>query len=275
MPGPQPPELTVVQLSDTHLRAGGGLLAGAIDTLANLDAALAQLVASGVRPSLLLHSGDLSDDGSEDSYRIAADRLGHAAAALGGCPVVVTLGNHDDRRGFRAGFLGDASAEDEPYTWVVEVDGMRVVGLDSIRPGRPDGALDDSQLEWLADVLATPAERGTILALHHPPVPGPVGPMNAMGLRDPQRLGDVVRGSDVRMIVSGHVHHASVGVLAGVPVWSSPALAYTMDTAVGSDAAVLRGLGSVGFTRLDVRGADVVASAVLLDHDQREVVRWG
>lgn len=57
---------------------------------------------------------------------------------------------------------------------VHEVDGLRIVALDTSVPGYHHGALRPEQLAWLADVPATPVEHGTLVALHHPPLPLPM-----------------------------------------------------------------------------------------------------
>ncbi len=272
----QLPDLTVVQLSDSHLYADAARrLDGTVDTTAQFVAALEAVAAFRPAPAAIIVSGDLAEDGAEGTYQRARALLEETVERLGGdCPVLVTLGNHDDRRAFRAGYLGESDPSDAPWTSVVEVDGLRLVGLDSTVDRRPHGHLDEAQLAWLADVLATPAPRGTVVVVHHPPIPSPVGLMNTMGLRNAAALGEVLRGSDVRLVLSGHVHHASAGTIAGVPVWTSPALAYYLDPFVPTDAGYLRGLGLVGLTRVDVRGRDVVATAVPVDARLPETVRF-
>ena len=53
------------------------------------------------------------------------------------------------------------------------MDGLRIIALDTSVPGYHHGELTDAQLAWLADVLATPAPHGTLLALT-PPLPVPM-----------------------------------------------------------------------------------------------------
>jgi hypothetical protein len=83
-----------------------------------------------------------------------------------------------------------------------------------------------------------------------------------VALREPERLADVISGSDVRLILSGHTHRVSAGTLAGVPVWISPS--------TGSHADVLarngfRGHAGGGFTRVDVLDdGEIVATFVPL-----------
>ena len=67
---------------------------------------------------------------------------------------------------------GSAATQDRVH----DVAGLRIVSLDTSVPGYHHGELTDDQLAWLADVLATPAPHGTLLALHHPPIPIPMMP---------------------------------------------------------------------------------------------------
>ena len=90
---------------------------------------------------------------------------------------------------------------------------------------------------------------GTVLVVHHPPIWSTTPTSELVALREPQRLAAVIRGSDVRLVLSGHTHRVSAGTLAGVPVWVSPS--------TGSHADVLarngfRGHTGGGFTRIDI-----------------------
>ena len=82
------------------------------------------------------------------------------------------MGNHDERAAYARGLFD--SDDDGAQDRVHEVDGLRIVALDTSVPGYHHGELRPEQLAWLADVLATPAEHGTLLAMHHPPLPLPM-----------------------------------------------------------------------------------------------------
>ncbi len=113
-----------------------------------------------------------------------------------------------------------------------EVDGLRIVALDTSVPGYHHGELTAEQLSWLADVLATPAEHGTLLAMHHPPLPLPMlRAAELIELHDQQALADVIAGTDVRGILAGHLHLSTWSTFAGVPVSVASASCYTSDPA--------------------------------------------
>ena len=266
------PELTVVQISDTHLVAGGGSLPGGVNPAGLVEAALRVVAGSGARVSALLLTGDLADAGVPEAYQRLRELVEPCAERLG-ARVVYVMGNHDDRDAFSAGLLGGG-----PCDAVHDVDGLRVVVLDSTTPGRHDGRLEPEQLDWLGDVLAQPAPRGTLLALHHPPVRSPVPTVDLLRLADADRLAEVVAGSDVRMVLSGHAHHVGCGALGGVPVWVGPALAYRIDALPPRHR--LRGVVGPGISRVDLIDGQVVATAVDLtpavsvyDADEEGMVR--
>ncbi|MEN0101970.1 MAG: metallophosphoesterase, partial [Curtobacterium sp.] len=99
MQTPAPGTLRVLHLSDTHLTGDGALHQGTVDTSAALDALLERLdVVEGV--GLVVVSGDVSEDGSPESYAALLERAGGWGERHGAALVTVP-GNHDQREGFR------------------------------------------------------------------------------------------------------------------------------------------------------------------------------
>ncbi|MBN9212552.1 MAG: phosphodiesterase [Microbacterium sp. 71-36] len=228
-----PARRVILHLSDTHLLAGDRLLGGRYDAGAHLRRTLTAAEATGVRPDAVVFTGDLTDLGEPDAYRALRAEVEPWAARLG-APVVWVAGNHDERPALRAELL-DADPTQEPVTGVWDLDGLRLIALDSTVPGWHHGDLDAAQLEWLRAELAEPAPLGTILALHHPPLPTHIPFFDILELRDQPGLAAAIAGSDVRAILAGHLHYSTSGTFAGVPVSVSAASCYTMDLAAPSD----------------------------------------
>lgn len=139
------------------------------------------------------------------------------------------MGNHDERGAFRRVLLDQDPAGAGPVDQVVDLGGLRLIALDSAVPGFHHGDLTEAQLAWLKEELAAPAPLGTILALHHPPLPTPLGAMTVLEPRGIDRLEEVVRGTDVRAILGGHLHYPTAAAFADVPVLVAGATSYTMD----------------------------------------------
>ncbi|MFE1645485.1 phosphodiesterase [Microbacterium sp. P01] len=226
--GQHPPaRRTIVHLSDTHLMGGNRPLGERYDTAGNLARALAAVERSGVRPDAIVFTGDLTDLGEPEAYRALRAQVEPFAARLG-APVVWVAGNHDERPELRRELL-DAEPTDDPIVGVWDLGGLRLIALDSTVPGWHHGDLDAEQLEWLRSELAEPAPLGTLLALHHPPLPSHLPFFDILELRDQGRFADVVAGTDVRGILAGHLHYSTSGTFAGVPVSVAAATCYTMN----------------------------------------------
>lgn len=213
--------LRILHLSDTHLYGDGRLHYGLVDTLAALDRVLVRAGEAGAI-DLIAASGDLSDDGSAASYRLLRDRLEPWAAARGAA-IAYAMGNHDLPDAFED-VLG-------PRETVQEVGGFRVVTVDTTVARAGYGRIGAERLERLRAVLTEPRVNGTVVVLHHPPVPPTTHLFDTLRLVDPQPLLDVCSASDVRLILAGHYHHALVTEAGtrGIPVVVAPAVANTTD----------------------------------------------
>lgn len=232
--GRYPAASTVIaHVSDTHLLGGGAPLGGAADTVAALARAAAQLARIGGGLDAIVVTGDVADLGEPDAYARARAALEPVATACG-AELVWVMGNHDERAAFREHLLDEAvdgRQPDAPVDRVIEVDGLRIIALDTTVTGYHHGELGADSLDWLDRVLAAPAPRGTIIAMHHAPIPTPIALMDVLELRGQDELADVVRGRDVRLFLGGHLHYPTFGAFAGIPVSVAGATAYTMDLA--------------------------------------------
>lgn len=256
------PERILLHVSDTHLRAGGSRLFDVVDGAQRLARALDAVEASGVRPDALIFTGDLADLGEPGAYRDLRDIVEPLAERLG-AQVLWVMGNHDDRAAFRSGLLGELPAVDT-IDRVDELDGLRVITLDSTVPGHHHGELTDSQLEWLGDALATPAPLGTILAMHHPPVPSVLPLAASVELLDQSSLADVVRGTDVRAIIAGHLHYSTFATFAGIPVSVASSTCYAQDLTVPTGGTRPQD-GAQAFNLVHVYDDTIVHSVVPVD----------
>ncbi|HYI51635.1 MAG TPA: phosphodiesterase [Microbacterium sp.] len=258
------PERVLLHLSDTHLRAAGSRLFDLVDAHDRLGRTLAVIEASGLAPDGIVFTGDLTDLGEGDAYAELRELVDPFAARLG-TRVFWVMGNHDDRSQFRARLLDESPGEEPlPVDRVDELDGLRLVTLDTAVPGFHHGELRDSQLEWLAGVLGTPAPLGTIIAMHHPPVPSVLPLAGSVELRDQRRLARVLRGTDVRTIIAGHLHYSTFASFAGIPVSVASSTCYAQDLTVPVGGTRPQD-GAQAFNMVHVYDDTVVHSIVPVD----------
>ncbi len=254
------PELVIAHLSDTHLTTAGVLYNGVIDPAAALDqvaAALSAAAADRRGPDIIVVSGDLTDSGDPLAYR----RLRAVLKSLAP-QVIYATGNHDVRSVFHTELLG-VPDRPGPILQVHRVGRIRVVVLDSTVVGAGHGVLTPDHLAELAAELAVPSPGGTVLVLHHAPLPPPSPLLTYFALDRPSRWGlaAVVAGTDTRIILAGHHHLAGSGLLGGVPVAVAPSTAIRTDPLAPPGHE--RTFGSAGFNLVRLYPDGTVAVSVI------------
>ena len=224
------PTHVVAHVSDPHLLAERRLY-GAIDTHETLRNAMARLARLELPPQAIVFTGDLADRAEPKAYVKLREIVEPAAAEIG-AEVVWVMGNHDEREHYARELFGEEITEDVTQDRVHDVAGLRVISLDTSVPGYHHGEISPAQLAWLTDLLATPAEHGTVLAMHHPPIPVPmVRAAEVIELHDQHLLAEVIEGTDVRGVIAGHIHFSSYSTFAGVPVSVASSTCYLADPA--------------------------------------------
>jgi Icc protein len=115
---------------------------GAIDAIEALD------------PDAVLVKGDLTDRGTEAEYAeflAAYSRLGPRMRHV--------RGNHD-------AMITENIAANGPFA--VELPGIKLAVLDTVRPGTDRGRISNAQLEWLDDLAAASTSPVLVFGHHHP-----------------------------------------------------------------------------------------------------------
>jgi len=190
----------IAHLSDPHIDLSDVLLdrlRSVVDRLSVVDA--------------ILVTGDIADHGLDTEYRAF---LGEFPSH----PRVVVPGNHDDRAMFERA-LGSRNS-------VLDLDDVRIVGLDSSVPGEDYGLLDAETLDFARDAIAS-APGSVVLAMHHHSVPVGHPIIDATALRNAEQLAALI-APPVIALFTGHVHTAVSSSFAGVPAIGAPGIASTL-----------------------------------------------
>lgn len=213
-PGGAPQRL--LHLTDTHLFADPDALLADVNVHRRFRAVLAAL-ADQSGAAALLHSGDLSHDGSAVAYQ----RLKAALDSLG-LPGRVVPGNHDRRDAMDTAFASGLVTASRS----LRLDHWRVITLDSHVPDQVHGWLDDAELRALDACLTDDPDAHVLIMLHHQPVAVGTLWLDAIGLKNPEPLLErIAANPKIRGVVFGHVHH-EVGLhINGCPFLATPATA--------------------------------------------------
>jgi Icc protein len=203
----------LVQLSDSHLFADAdGRLLG-MNTRQSLEKVIESVLAEQPAVDLLLATGDLSQDGSVESYQAFRQLSAQIAAPARWLP-----GNHDELPQ-----MTEAARQSDLLEPVIDIGQWRITLLDSAVPGSVPGYLQDGQLQLLAQALSEAPERHHLICLHHHPISIDCAWMEPIGLRNPDALFAVLgRFPQVRAVLWGHIHQMFDQVREGVRLLASP-----------------------------------------------------
>lgn len=191
------PVVLIAQITDTHITTNG-------KEAHYLTAALARIGELQPRPAAVVLSGDTVDNGRHEQYAILRDLLARSAV-----PVYVVPGNHDRREPLRAVLPGAhfPGVSGGRVNFSVDLDAIRLIGLDTSEFRRPGGYLDPAGLAWLDACLGDAPEQPTLVFMHHPPFRTGVNAADMFGFVGLQQFHAIVaRRPAVHRIVAGHIH---------------------------------------------------------------------
>ena len=197
--------MLIAQLSDLHIKVGGKLAYGVVDTAGMLRTCVADLQSLNPQPDVLVLTGDLVDYGTAQEYDFLKEVL--APIQL---PMYLLAGNHDERQGLRQAFAGPGfeylNACGEFLQYAVDLGGLRLIAMDTVVPGEGRGALCTQRLQWLEGRLSE-NDMPTVIAMHHPPFETGIAHMDAIGLEGADALETIVaRHPHVERLICGHLH---------------------------------------------------------------------
>ncbi len=217
--------MIIAQISDTHLALD---VPDAERRRRDFASTIADINALDPPADVIVHSGDIVHDGRQDQYAQAVAILAKARA-----PVYVLPGNKDDRANLRAAFSarGYLAPDSEFIDYAVEDFPVRVIALDTLKPGGNRGEFRPEQVRRLIELIDTEHNKPIAVFTHHPPFEVTVGPdrfhfedaASMAQLRDALQHGGRVVG-----LFSGHVHRAASGRVGRIPATVVPCIATTL-----------------------------------------------
>lgn len=222
--------MKILHISDIHYRKSyepsesgyKAVLYRMQSPLEPLGYCLAQALQEHPQADCLLISGDLTEDGTAEDY--AALRA-FIEERVHGLPVIVTLGNHDNKASFYQGWLGE-DASTEPYNCVRVLGDTAVVSWDTSRQGNPDGEITPAQMDWLRQAFAAHKGKHIVLMTHHhfmehqasvPAVP------------DVQGFPELLRETQIDCLLCGHTHHKFAYFYGDVPYYTVDGMSFYAD----------------------------------------------
>jgi 3',5'-cyclic-AMP phosphodiesterase len=227
--------MLLCQISDLHIKPARRLAYGVVDTAGLLERCVEHIGRLPQAPDAVLATGDLVDLGRPEEYGLLRELLQPLRM-----PLFLLPGNHDERAALRAAFPEHRYlTEWEPFVqYVIEDFPLRLVGLDTVIPGRGNGELCGERLAWLDRRLSTKPGKPTLVAMHHPPFDSGIGHMDRVGLTGTGALTTVIKKHrQVERVVAGHVHRSISVRFAGTVASTCPSPAHQVALDLAAEAA--------------------------------------
>jgi 3',5'-cyclic-AMP phosphodiesterase len=228
-------------LSDLHLSQIP--VAG---VLSNADAIVEDIAHDlcSIRESLdfVVVSGDMTDDADPASFQ----RFETLFETIG-LPVFIVPGNHDGPAGYyRYRDVSKQFAAWDITNRVVDLSGVRLIGIDTCIENETTGRIDDDALRLVEQETVRQADGPLVIIMHHPPISPGMRDFDAVArlAGSDQMLEIVSRTGASQIILAGHVHRPYQGSHNGAAcfVTGSPTGAHTSDLPFGDSPIRFMGL---------------------------------
>ncbi|MDO4265890.1 MAG: metallophosphoesterase [Eubacteriales bacterium] len=231
--------MNILHLSDIHFRRSypaadhgyAGTLYAMQNPLLSLTAC-ADAAKKELSPDLVLISGDLTEDGDPEDYRLLKQKL---TELFGDTPLLVTLGNHDCKEAFRRGWSGcsdhtfsdtDGISEQNlsaPWHTYTDLGSFAVISFDSSREGCPNGLIDSARLDWLSDTIIKNGKKPFIFMTHHHLLPRQHA---TPSVSYDARLTDLLKNAPLICTLTGHTHYHFADIFADHPYYTTASLSF-------------------------------------------------
>lgn len=227
--------MLIAHITDLHVRPPGKPAYRVSETNMLTERALDAVNRLRPRPDVLVITGDLTDCGLAEEYRVLETMLARLDL-----PVLLVPGNHDRRAELVAGLTLDPHTLQEGgfVQFVADLGPMRLIGLDTLVPGQSHGALCRQRLALLERSLEEARGRPVAIFMHHPPFACGIAHMDAIRLREGEAefTALVARHPAIERILCGHHHRPIVSRFAGTIAQIAPSVTHQVTLDLGEES---------------------------------------
>jgi 3',5'-cyclic-AMP phosphodiesterase len=214
----RPIQLRVLQLTDIHLFASAEQSLMGIKTHESLIPILEAIIQLQPAPDLFLLTGDLSQDGTPESYAQLVDLLSPLSR-----PIYWLPGNHDCFETMARSLNHPPFVSDKSFTQ----QGWQFLLLNSQIPGDVPGYLQPATLDWLKSELNALPDVPTTIAFHHPPLTLNAEWLDSSALQNSDDLFQVLdEFPQVKLVLFGHIHQEVEQLRSGVTYLGCPSTCF-------------------------------------------------
>lgn len=203
--------MKILQITDLHLHADPEKLHWDLNTTETFESVLSHGLIHE-NPSLILFTGDLSEDASSESYIRLRDNIEKIQKTS-----YLLAGNHDSWETMKTVF---------PDTWmprIIPCGNWVIIMLDSVVNDAHHGELNSNELIFLETELKKYSNKFILIALHHNPTPVDSPILDKYGIQSPEAFINVIKlHKNVRLVLYGHVHQDFTRQIENITLLGTP-----------------------------------------------------
>ncbi len=187
-----------IQISDCHLGALTGEDLLGLNTDESLHDVLALVADKEKQFDYMICTGDIASAGHDSCYRRFVSIVREYSAA----PLAWLPGNHDS-----ASIMENLNLDSPPESRCVEQGNWLILLLNSVVPFKVHGNFEQSELDYVEQMLSTNPDKHVMIMLHHQPVLVGSAWIDQYILRNADAFFTIIdRYPNVKAVVWGHVH---------------------------------------------------------------------
>lgn len=208
--------IRIIQISDLHLLSNKLAKFLSIEPYLNLEKIVnrVKIDVAEYKPNFIALTGDLSQDYSENSYKIFKEIFQDFKI-----PIYAILGNHDRPELFNK-ICPNFKAQN------IMLENWQILFLNSHWTNHIEGYIDDSELQNLEENLSHNLGH-VLIFLHHHVLPIKSTWLDRLNLKNADQFLSICdRYKNIKLVVSGHVHQESLQTRNGIDFISTPATCF-------------------------------------------------
>jgi len=180
----------IIHLSDSHI--GKDNQSMGVNTENHLDEVIQSI--NQIKTDFVIHSGDISHDGTVESYQKIQQCFLNLQSKLSCIP-----GNHDNLK-VMSRFLDSGINIDTRY-W-------KLLSINTVLEGKTEGYVtDEAYKKFELEIEST--RKNTLVVMHHPPISMESSWDDSISLTNSKRFLDIIKRSEnIRCVIWGHAHES-------------------------------------------------------------------
>ena len=169
-------------------------------------------------PDLIVLTGDIAQDYSQESYAIAKQIFADMP-----CHLIATMGNHDKLPAF-ADFFNNP---EDNATKIVYLGNWVILFANSHWPGHIGGKLTENELSFLNSALASARGKNVIIFIHHHILPVKSSWIDKIAVSNvPDFLDIIDKYKNIKAVICGHIHQDTLIERNKVKYFSTPSTSW-------------------------------------------------